>query len=76
MKNTATRAVLAAILILGAAGPAMAQDASQTPNFGTATLRAGFEPDPHVVNLRAGGDQDAGRINGCAGRVSRARITG
>lgn len=72
MKNTTTRAVLAAILILGAAGPAMAQDASLTPNFGTATLRAGFEPDPHVVNLRAGGDQDAARINGCAGMVSRA----
>lgn len=72
MKIIVSSAALAAVLMLGAAGAATAQDSSLTPNFGTATLRAGFQPDPHVVELRAGGDQDASRINGCAGMVSRA----
>ena len=72
MRIIASSAALAVAMILSAAGSTAAQDASLTPNFGTATLRAGFQPDPHVVDLRAGGDQDASRISGCAGMVSRA----
>ena len=72
MKNIAFSAALAAALVLSAANAAAAQDPSLGPNFGTATLRAGFQPDPHVVEVRAGGDRDASRMNGCAGMVSAA----
>ena len=53
MKNIAFSAALAAALVLSAANAAAAQDPSLGPNFGTATLRAGFQPDPHVVEVRA-----------------------
>lgn len=51
-----------------------AQDTSASPNYGTVNLRSGFSPDPHVVEVQAGG-----RINineavssDCRGYVSNA----
>lgn len=39
--------------------------------FGGTTLRAGFSPDPHTVNLTAGGGVDAARLgSGCLGMVA------
>ena len=32
------------------------QDPSQQPDYATLTLKAGFDPDPSVVNVLAGGD--------------------
>ena len=69
---------VAALLALGlAAGPARAQDrpdVSLQPNYGTANLASGFEPDPFVANLDAGGDYDASglAVSGCVGFIARA----
>lgn len=69
MKSIITLAV-GAILI---ATPAAAQDFSQSPNFGTVRLAAGFTPDPRTVDLVAGGGIDAGRAaSGCVGNISSA----
>lgn len=80
MKHASGLAVCAlAGAVLAGAGPAGAQNTSLEPNFGSATLSAGFEPDPHVMNLVAGGDIDAsGLADGCVGHISDApdyRIT-
>lgn len=48
-----------ALAILLAPGVSAAQDASLTANFGEVRLSAGFSPDPHRVNLTAGGSIDA-----------------
>lgn len=64
-------AALAAVSAI-AAIPASAQDYRQNPNYGTVNLRTGFTPDPRVVSVRAGGNIDASRINGCRGLISNA----
>jgi hypothetical protein len=64
----ATTAALAASSL---AGIASAQDWSLNPNFGTASLTAGFAPDPYGVDVVAGGSVDAGNV-GCAGMISNA----
>jgi hypothetical protein len=47
----------AVALLLGLlAGPAATQDPKLKPTFGEVTLKAGFEPDPLVKTLKAGGD--------------------
>src|SRR5690242_14731216 len=67
-----------AVLALGlAATPARAQDRpdpSLQPNYGTSNLVSGFEPDPFVTNLDAGGDYDASGmgVSGCVGFIARA----
>ena len=58
----------ASALLVAAALPASAQDYNATPNYGTVTLRTGFTPDPHNVNLRAGGDRSAQERVGSACR--------
>lgn len=67
-------AIAAGALLAGA--PALAQDASQEPNFGTVDLRAGFTPDPMVVQMVAGGTvnvNDASSLGGqCVGMVTDA----
>ena len=67
-------AVLACVVLTGA--PAMAQDASLQPNFGSVNLRAGFEPDPMVVRMTAGGDinsNDASSLGSeCVGMITSA----
>jgi hypothetical protein len=53
--------------------PASAQNFNLAPNYGTVNLRTGFPRDPHVVNVRSGGNIDASRINAnCRGFISEA----
>ncbi|MDX1439752.1 MAG: hypothetical protein R3284_07620 [Rubricoccaceae bacterium] len=44
------------------------------PMFGTANLRVGFSPDPHVIGVRAGG-ADRNSISGrdCAGYINNSQ---
>jgi hypothetical protein len=52
---------------------AVAQDASRRATHGEISLRAGFTPDPYVVNVRAGGNINAQRLGGeCAGFIANA----
>ena len=48
-----------ALAVLLAPGAAAAQNAGLTANYGEVRLSAGFTPDPHRVNLTAGGSIDA-----------------
>ena len=57
MKRLISALALAATL--AAPGLAVAQNAGLTANFGEIRLNAGFTPDPHRVNLTAGGSIDA-----------------
>jgi hypothetical protein len=53
--------------------PALAQNTSARPNFGSVTLNSGFTPDPYSVNVVAGGSLDASRLGGaCRGAISDA----
>lgn len=53
--------------------PAIAQDASQTANYGEINLSAGFVPDPYIVEIAAGGSVDGSRLPGsCTGNISEA----
>lgn len=67
----------AAIVTLGlAAAPASAQqgpDVSANATYGTTNLVSGFEPDPFVAALDAGGDYDASQlgVNNCVGFIAR-----
>ena len=58
MKHLISVAAVAAAL-LAAPGMAAAQDSNLTANFGEIRLSAGFTPDPHRVDLTAGGSIDA-----------------
>jgi hypothetical protein len=68
------RTLLAAATALVAASTAAhAQDTSATATYGEISLSAGFTPDPHTVNLTAGGTIDAANIGAsCTGSISRA----
>lgn len=79
MKTTVSMrcgAAALALAVMAASLPAMAQDASQRPNFGTVNLRAGFTPDPMVVPITAGGNvnsNDASSLGGeCVGMITDA----
>ncbi|WP_312127553.1 hypothetical protein [Brevundimonas sp.] len=65
------RPVLIAALAMAPVTAAQAQDWRGTPVFGQVRLEAGFTPDPHVVELTAGGGTDAGRLAGgrCNGNI-------
>jgi hypothetical protein len=53
--------------------PASAQDFSANPSYGTVNLRAGFTPDPNVVNLQSGGSIAASGVSSsCAGFIANA----
>lgn len=48
-------------------------DFAQEPHFGSATLAAGFTPDPHALHLVSGGETDVSYIGGeCAGHAAIA----
>jgi hypothetical protein len=47
-------------------------DWSLDPAYGVVELVSGFEPDPHRVNIAAGGELDASSISGCVGWIARA----
>lgn len=50
-----------------------AVDPFEAANYGTVRLSAGFTPDPHRINMRAGGTIDAQNIaSNCRGFVTRA----
>jgi hypothetical protein len=67
------RFFLAAFLLSGTAGAALAQDTSADPNYGTISLEAGFPDDPRVVALRAGGDLPASNAGpNCSGFITDA----
>ena len=59
---------------LGLALSASAQDFMKEATYGTIELSAGFQPDPHEIDLRAGGSLDATDQLGsnCPGYVADA----
>lgn len=64
-------AATAALLLIAPA--AQAQDTSATATYGSVHLNSGFTPDPHNVNLTAGGNIDAATIGSpCRGSIARA----
>lgn len=65
--------LLTAVCALALAGPVAAQDFNADPNYGDITLEPGFQPDPHLVSLRAGGSISATNAgNGCSGYITNA----
>jgi hypothetical protein len=67
------RFVLAAIALASCVGTAVAQNTSLDPNYGTLHLEAGFNNDPRVISLRAGGDIAASRAgSNCRGFITNA----
>ena len=80
MQNVTTKGVatIAAIAVIAVGGTVIAQTTlaiggSQT-NFGQQTLRGGFLPDPHTVQITSGGSLDASGMSlapGCRGYVTR-----
>lgn len=66
-------ALAAALVLAGLAAPAMAQDFDAAPNYGDINLSPGFQPDPHMVSLRAGGDRPVSDLlPNCSGYVTNA----
>lgn len=66
-------ALAAAISTTVLAAPVLAQNFNLPPAFGTVTLSAGFMPDPHHVQLTAGGNIPANRLGrDCAGTIADA----
>lgn len=65
------RPALAACLVLAPVATAQAQDWRGTPVYGEVRLQNGFTPDPHTVNIQAGGNRDASSIKaaGCIGQI-------
>jgi hypothetical protein len=65
--------VLSGVLGVLVAGPALAQDTSADPNYGEFHLSPGFDPDPGMLSLMAGGDIDAStKFEDCKGFISSA----
>jgi hypothetical protein len=55
------------------AGVSWGQDPNLTPIAGSLTLSSGFQPDPRVIAVRAGGTIDASNISAeCRGFISNA----
>lgn len=66
-------AATAAVATLAAAGIATAQNYSLNPTYGTASLNAGFSPDPYVVTVQSGGSRDASSLSSsCRGFIADA----
>lgn len=66
---------LGSALAMGAlASVAEAQDWSLNPTYGSVSLRAGFTPDPYVINLHSGGSINASQTIGgsCRGYIANA----
>ncbi|MDZ4691937.1 peptidase S1 [Terricaulis sp.] len=78
MKLTRMIAAIGAALALSACATAVpynggALDYNARPNYGTVTLSSGYQPDPHVVALLAGGNIDASGLGaGCRGSITSA----
>jgi hypothetical protein len=53
--------------------PAVAQNISASPTYGTYNLSGGFQPDPTNVSVSSGGNIDASKLgNGCTGFIASA----
>jgi hypothetical protein len=64
-------AAIGALLLLAPA--AQAQDTAASATYGSVRLSSGFTPDPHRVDLTAGGSIDASRLGTpCRGSIARA----
>ena len=67
----AATAAAATIAAIAAAPQATAQNYNAQPNYATVRLVTGFLPDPRVIQLRAGGDRPANRIDSrCRGYIT------
>lgn len=64
---------LAALALAAVSSPVAAQNASLTANYGEIRLSVGFQPDPYIVNIQAGGSIDGSRLPGsCTGYITQA----
>ena len=62
-----------AISGLALSSPVLAQDFDADPNYGEFHLSPGFDPDPGLLSLLAGGDVDAAsKFEDCQGYISAA----
>jgi hypothetical protein len=65
--------IIAATALLAVSAPAVAQNYALAPNYGVIELTAGFEPDPHVVDVSSGGSIDAEtRDTACKGFITES----
>ena len=65
------------LAMLALLAPAASQDSGVQPTYGLVRLANGFHPDPHTVNLQAGGRVDASRLGaGCRGMIAEASDVG
>jgi hypothetical protein len=63
----------AALAAVATAGVAAAQNYGLNPTYGTASLNAGFTPDPYVVNVQSGGSINANTLSSsCRGFIANA----
>ena len=64
-------AMLASLGVVVGLGSAQAQEPGLTPSYGTLKLNSGFEPDPRIVEILAGGSEDASSVgDNCWGFVA------
>ena len=68
------KTLLAALVSVAAVSvPAMAQDYSAPPTYGSVNLNAGFTPDPYTVQLTSGGARPASNVSSsCRGWIANA----
>jgi len=71
MRTVRLAALCTLVLATGACATSGYLDPSGAPTFGQRVLRAGFTPDPLLVEITAGGDLDASSLGGdCAGAIA------
>ncbi|MCK2184067.1 hypothetical protein [Halomonas getboli] len=71
LSSTHRKTALAALPMLLLSGCAQALDWQASPTYGTVNLNSGFQPDPHVTSLTAGGNQAASEAGpNCSGYIS------
>ena len=67
------RKLLALATLAIIATPAIAQNLSAGPTYGTYSLSGGFNPDPTNIRVSSGGSIDASKLgNGCTGFIASA----
>lgn len=65
--------VVATVGVFALCGVARAQDYSLAPSYGAANLVSGFDPDPYIVAVQAGGAINAVELGAaCAGFIADA----
>jgi hypothetical protein len=68
------KTILAAVVSVAALSvPALAQDYSAPPTYGSVNLNSGFTPDPYNVRLTSGGARSASNVSSsCRGWIANA----